>query len=223
MEKKTIMIVEDDSAINNLLEEILGREGYGVMQAFSGTEARLLLEQKTFVLILLDLMLPGCSGEELMQNIRSKSNVPVIILSAKDEVKSKVQVLRMGADDYMTKPFEPDELLARIEATLRRVHNADRETNAPLCYRDIVLDKDSREISVGERDVELTAIEFSILELLMSNPKKVFTKSNLYRSVWKDEFYGDDNTVNVHISNIRSKLGGDYLQTVWGIGYKMQD
>lgn len=224
MNSKTILIVEDDSDINHLLAEILTRNGYHTVQAYSGTEADLLLKQNKFSLIMLDLMLPGRSGVELIQSIRNTSNVPVIVLSAKDGVQHKVQALRMGADDYMTKPFDPDELTARIEAALRRAQDTPQNNSEILSFKEIQLDRESRIVKSGEKNIDLTGIEFAILELLMSNPKKVFTKANLYHSVWNDQFYGDDNTINVHISKLRSKLGQrDYIQTVWGIGYKMEE
>lgn len=223
MAVNTILIVEDDSAINELLAEILKRNGYDAVQAYSGTEARLLLNQHAFTLVLLDLMLPGLSGEDLISAIRQKSMSPVIVLSAKVTPQDKINALRLGADDYMTKPFDEGELLARIEASLRRAGNHSADVPALLRFKDIELDRESRLVSIGGRTVTTTAREFDILELLMSNPKKVFTKSNLYQSVWNDEFFGDDNTVNVHISKLRAKLEGDYIQTVWGIGFKMQE
>lgn len=220
----TILIVEDDNDINNLLAEILTRAGYSVLQAFSGTEGRLLFEQRQPSLMLLDLMLPGITGEELIEHLRRDSAVPVIVLSAKETGQDKVNALRMGADDYVTKPFDEEELLARIEANLRRAGATQQMAGeSRLSQGDIVLDRDTRKVTAAGRELSLTAREFAILELMLANPKKVFTKANIYRSVWQDEFYGDDNTVNVHISNLRSKLQGDYIQTVWGIGYKLMD
>lgn len=217
----TILIVEDDNDINNLLAEVLGRAGYVVQQAFSGTEGRLLLAGEAFSLVLLDLMLPGMTGEELIAHIRKDSAVPVIVLSAKETGQDKVNALRLGADDYVTKPFDEEELLARIEANLRR--GAGAAQTSLLAHKSLALDKDTRQVTVEDEPVTLTAREFAILELLLASPKKVFTKANIYQSVWNDEFFGDDNTVNVHISNLRSKLGGGYIQTVWGIGFKLED
>lgn len=217
----TILIVEDDSAINDLLAEILRRGGYSPVQAYSGTEARLLITQDTYSLILLDLMLPGLSGEQLLPLIRQRSESPVIVLSAKETLQDKINALHIGADDYMTKPFDEGELLARIEANLRRAGSV-VSGKSILRFKELELDREARQAYAKGNPVTLTAREFDILELLMSNPSKVFTKSNIYHSVWNDEFLGDDNTVNVHISNIRSKLGGEYIQTVWGIGFKMQ-
>jgi DNA-binding response OmpR family regulator len=218
-----ILIVEDDSDINNLLAEILKRNGYNVSQAYSGTEAKLLLQTTVFALIMLDLMLPGMTGEDLIPVIRQTGAVPIIVLSARETPQDKAHVLRIGADDYMTKPFDEDELLARIEACLRRAGQTPESPAETLVFRDITLDRELHLVTVSGNPIQLTAREFAILELFMGNPKKVFTKANLYRSIWNDEFYGDDNTVNVHISKIRTKLGGDYIQTVWGIGFKLQE
>lgn len=224
--KEQVLIVEDDNDINQLLADVLTRAGYAVTQAYSGTEAKLLFGAGEFSLLLLDLMLPGLTGEELLPIIRQQSNLPVIVLSAKESQQDKIAALRMGADDYITKPFYPDELLARVEANLRRMHSVSPAAVAQplLIYKDVELDAQARTVQVAGAEVSLTAREFDILALLMGNPQKVFTKSNLYRSVWNDEFMGDDNTVNVHISNLRSKLGkGEYIQTVWGIGFKMRE
>lgn len=221
--KHTLLVVEDDNDINNLLAEVLGRAGYGVQQAFSGTEGKLLFGQQPPDLLLLDLMLPGMTGEELIAHIRKDSTVPVIVLSAKESGPDKVQALRLGADDYVTKPFDEEELLARIEANLRRAGTAPAPAGGRLRHRDVVLDGETHRVRVADREVALTAREFAILALLMGNPTKVFTKANIYTSVWNEDFFGDDNTVNVHVSNLRAKLQGDYIQTIWGIGFKMQE
>lgn len=222
--EQEILIVEDDNDINNLLAEILTRAGYMVRQAFSGTEGRMLFDQKPPGLALLDLMLPGIMGEELIVHIRQSSRIPVIVLSAKEAGADKVNALRSGADDYVTKPFDEEELLARIEANLRRAGaSADAAGAAPLTYRDIALDRETREVTAAGDSITLTAREFAILELFLQSPKKVFTKANIYQSVWNDEFFGDDNTVNVHISNLRAKLPGDYIETVWGIGFRLRE
>jgi len=218
-----ILIIEDDVAINSLLKEILHKEGYQTAQAYSGTEAKLLIdssESKSLSFIIMDLMLPGLMGEELLPLLKAKVDVPILVLSAKDSIHDKSSLLRAGADDYMTKPFAKEELLARIEALLRRSsHNSSSPT---LTYKDIQLNKETREVTKSSVLLSLTAREFDILELLLQNPQKVFTKSNLFQSIWNDEFLGDDNTINVHISNLRNKLGADdYIQTVWGIGYKL--
>lgn len=222
----SILVVEDDSDINNLVATILRRENYVVEQAFSGTEAKRLIDAQPFSLLLLDLMLPGMTGEELITHLRKTSSIPVIILSAKDTGADKVNLLRLGADDYVTKPFDTEELIARVEAVLRRA-NAKQDSpiqNKTLTFKEITLDKETHLATLQGSPVSLTAREFAILELLLENPKKVFTKSNLYESVWNDEFFGDDNTINVHISNLRTKLQNkDIIQTVWGIGFKLQE
>ena len=217
-----ILIVEDDNDINNLLAEILTRAGYAVQQAFSGTEGKLLFARQQPALLLLDLMLPGMTGEELIAHIRSSSMTPIIVLSAKEAGVDKVQALRLGADDYVTKPFEEEELLARIEANLRRM-GASVPACKTLYFRDISLQEDTRRVQVAGEEVSLTVREFDILALLMGSPHRVFTKANLYARVWNDEFLGDENTVHVHISNLRAKLKGDYIQTVWGIGFRLQE
>jgi len=218
-----ILIVEDDAAINELLKEILHKEGYETAQAYSGTEAKLFMdssESKRLSLIIMDLMLPGLTGEELLPLMKMKLDIPVLVLSAKDSVQDKTTLLRAGADDYMTKPFAGEELLARVEVLLRR--GTENVSSQKLTYKDIQLDKNARVVTKEGVSLNLTAREFDILELLLQNPQKVFTKSNLYQSVWNDEFFGDENTINVHISNLRNKLGiGDYIQTVWGIGFKL--
>jgi len=216
--------VEDDNDINNLLYEVLTKNGYHATQAYSGTEARLLFERGEYSLVLLDLMLPGISGEELISIFRKASNVPIIVLSAKQGANDKIYTLRTGADDYVTKPFDEGELLARVDANLRRANYVDNEKTTILTYKDLKMDIQARTLTVNGEPVALTGREFDILQLLISNPKKVFTKENIYESVWRDEFFGDDKTVNVHISNLRTKLGKtDDIKTVWGIGFKMND
>lgn len=223
MDKLKILIVEDDNDINCLLVDILNRNAYATEQAYSGTEAKLLTEHSEFSLLLLDLMLPGLTGEELIPIIREKCNVPIIVLSAKETPEDRVKALRLGADDYITKPFYEEELLARIEAALRRTTMASVHELKVLEYDDIKMDTEARQVFVAEKQVLLTAREYGILELLMQNPTKVFTKANLYESVWNDEFFGDDNTINVHISNLRNKLERpESIKTVWGIGFKMK-
>jgi len=212
---KRILIVEDDSHIHELLIAVLQGGGYAVTGAFSGTEALRLLEQERFDLVLLDLMLPGKSGEEVLAEI---SGIPVIVLTAVASKESTVALLRQGASDYLTKPFDNEELLARIEVQLR----GNKRQESLLQYKDLSLDTESFTAMLGSNELKLSKREFAILATLMKNPKKVFTKNNLYASVWGDEFYGDENTVNVHISKIRAKLGeADYIETVWGIGFKM--
>ncbi len=225
----SILVIEDDSDISNMICDLLEQNGYNTKSAHSGTEALIVFDKK-IDLVLLDLMLPGLKGEMVLQEIRKHSNIPVICLSAKSDKASTINLLKSGADDYIVKPFNNDELLARIEAQLRRYNPASSlpSENNKLSYKDISIDKETYSVQVGDTTVSLTKREFLILELLMKYPKKVFTKSNLYEHVWNDEFFGDENTINVHISNIRSKLAKEnpseeYIQTVWGIGFKMSE
>lgn len=225
--RTSILVIEDDHDISNMLCDLLEQNGYQVKPAFSGPEALMVFDRK-FDLVLLDLMLPGLAGEMVLQEIRKHSNIPVIGLSAKNDKSTTVGLLKAGADDYITKPFHNDELLARIEAQLRRYNKTPDISGKDhkLTYKDLTIDTENYTVTVGDTPVTFTKREYLILELLMEYPKKVFTKSNLYEHVWNDEFFGDDNTINVHISNIRAKLGKinpseEYIQTVWGIGFKM--
>lgn len=227
---KKILIAEDDTDINDLLSNILVREGYSVRSAYSGTEAKMCLEQYDYDLLLLDLMLPGISGETLIEEIRRIKVLPIIVISAKTAVEDKINVLKLGADDFICKPFNIQEVIARVEAQLRRYtkFSAAKEQTSKLTYKGLTLDRESKEVYLKDKQLSLTIIEFKILELLMSNPKRVFTRANIFEKIWNDEFLGDDNTVNVHISNLRSKLAQidketKYIQTVWGIGFKLQE
>lgn len=223
-----ILVVEDDLDINNLLFKILIKEGYNIRSAYSGTEARMCMEQYEYHLILLDLMLPGISGEEIIKHIRKIKTMPIIVISAKAEQDVKVETLRLGADDFISKPFDTNEVIARVQSQLRRymVFSKPKEKERILRHKDLILNRDTVEVTLDGKPVILTAREFCILELLMANPNKVFTKSNLFEHVWNEEFLGDDNTINVHISNLRSKLSkikpnDEYIHTVWGIGFKI--
>lgn len=229
-EKVNILVIEDDEDINGLLHKILQKQGYNVRSAFSGTEAVMCLEQYDFQLVLLDLMLPGLAGEQLIAHIRKMKTMPIIVISAKTGQDTKIEVLKLGADDFVSKPFDIDEVLARVEAQLRRymVFSNSNMQNDMLQYKGITLERETHRVFVDDAEIFLTAREFSILELLMTYPKKVFTRSNLFENVWNDTFIGDDNTINVHISNLRSKIAGanpdtEYIQTVWGIGFKMKE
>ncbi len=225
-----ILVVEDDIDINNLLCKMLSKQGYNVRAAYSGSEAKLCLEYYDFQLVLLDLMLPGIAGEEIISHIRKIKNMPIIVISAKLAQDTKIEVLKLGADDFVIKPFDINEVLARVEAQLRRymVFSNTNEKQNILSHKDLILNSETVEVTIKGKPVFVTAREFAILELLMSYPNKVFTKANLFEAVWKDEFLGDDNTVNVHISNLRSKLAKadpntEYIHTVWGIGFKMSE
>lgn len=223
-------MVEDDSDINGLLCNILIRKGYNVRAAYSGTEAQMCLDNYDYDIILLDLMLPGITGEKLIEQIRKVGTMPIIAISAKNTQEDKINVLKIGADDFITKPFDINEVIARVEAQLRRYTKFSKQNSrdTKLKYKNIVLDTEARQVFVDNNLISLTLREFSILELLMSNPKKVFTRANIFEKVWNNEFLGDDNTVNVHVSNLRTKLAAadketEYIQTVWGIGFKLKE
>ncbi len=225
--EETVLIVEDEADINRLLARILEGEGYRVLQAFSGTEARLLMERETPDLILLDLMLPGMSGEEFLRGLREElgSEAPVIVISARNSLDDKVSLLKGGADDYMTKPFEPEEVAARVQAGLRRSGKRVKEKKELSC-RKLKLFPELRTVTLDGEEVALTAHEFDILYLFMRNPEKVYSRELLYEQVWQGGYYGENNTVNVHVSNIRRKLKAidpeEYIQTVYGIGFKLK-
>ena len=221
---KKILIAEDDGDINNMLCSLLEQNGYAPVPAYSGTEALMLCNKDQYDLVLLDLMLPGKSGAVVLSEIRTGSFVPVIMLTAVSDKNSIVSLLKSGANDYIIKPFDNSELLARIEVQLRNAVPAQQAAE----FKDITLDTERHDGFIGGQSLQLSKREFEILALLMQNPKKVFTKNNLYESVWRDEFMGDDNTINVHISKIRAKIAKikpneEYIQTVWGIGFKMQE
>ncbi|MBC2257548.1 response regulator transcription factor [Listeria booriae] len=226
MTKGKILIAEDDNDINHLIYEVLTREGYTVIQAFSGTEAKLHWNNEAFDLLLCDLMLPGMTGEELIAEIIAKQSASIIVISAKNTIMDKVDLLKLGASDYITKPFDIEELLARVEVQLRKT-TTEEPVNESLSWQGLTLSTDRYNAQIDGQDIRLTAREFGILKLLISNPKKVFTKENIFSSVWGETEYIDENTVNVHMSNIRSKLNKakpdrDYIETVWGIGFKMK-
>ena len=231
MKKGSILIVEDENDVNRLLATILSE--YETKSAFSGTEAAMWLAQKRFDLVLLDLMLPGMTGEEVIADMRRQGiKTPVIVISAKQDVADRVNVLRLGADDFIMKPFEIDEVIARVEAVLRRwvlkEAQDDKKSGESrvLTFKNLTLNHDTRQVVVNDTEVTLTVKEFDILELLLRYPKKVFTRENLFTAIWGEDYFGEDNTVNVHISNLRQKLSKadkntEYIKTVWGIGFKM--
>ena len=218
-----ILIIEDDTDINNSTSQYLRRHGCQCTQAFSGTEGRMLWKSSGWDLLLVDLMLPGISGSELIYEVRRESQVPVIVLSARSELSDKVELLGLGADDYMTKPYQLEELWARIQVQLRHASAVPEEEE--LCFREWRLNIGGMALMAAGEPVELTAHEFKIVELMVRHPKKVFTKQHIYEAVWQEECAIEDKTINVHISNIRAKLRPSctdgYIQTVWGIGFKL--
>lgn len=240
-----ILIVEDDNDINGMINVALSKEGYECVSAYSGTEGLLRLEHEDYDLVILDLMLPGVEGNEVLKRTREKKNIPFIVLSAKDELDTKVELLTLGANDYMTKPFEIKELLARVQVQLRMssvmaagsvdgvnaggngadgsiTGNAVKQT---LDYKELSLDLNGKSLDVNGNQVSLTAQEYKIMELFLKNPGKVFSKNEIYEYAWDDYYMGEDKTIYVHISNIRQKMKkyteNEYIETVWGLGFKL--
>ena len=220
MEKK-ILIIDDDLHIGNVLEEFLTKEGYCVLRAYSGTEALLLLKHTTPDLILLDLMLPGLNGEEILPQIHG---IPVIVVSAKVDVDSKVNLLLGGAADYVTKPFHTKELLARIAIQLRNAGTSDAA--GLLSFEEITMNTDTHNVMTGDTEIKLTRTEYAILKLLLQNPTQVITKSMLLDRISEDTPDCTESSLKMHVSNLRKKLregsGKDYIEAVWGIGFKLR-
>jgi len=219
---KQILVIDDDIHIGNLLEEILTREGYGVSRAYSGTEALLVLSVRRPDLVLLDLMLPGLCGEEVLPKL---AGIPVIVLSAETKADKKAELLLGGAADYMTKPFDRKELLARITVQMRSAA-AQNRTNV-LEYEEILMDTGLRQVKVSGQTVKLTRTEYAVLKLLMQNAAQVVTKSVILDRICEDTPDCMESSLKVHVSNLRRKLkdigGKDYIEAVWGIGFKMRE
>jgi len=218
---KNILIIDDDIYIGNVLEEALAKEGYSVSHAYSGTEALFVLSQSKPDLVLLDLMLPGLNGEEVLLQIEG---IPVIILSAKVDIDNKVDLLLGGAADYVTKPFNTKELLARITVQLR--NSVIAPVTSTLTFDDITLNTDTHIVTIGTSEIKLTRTEYAILKLLMQNPTQVITKSRLLERISEDTPDCTENSLKTHISHLRAKLrklkDKDYIEAVWGIGFKMK-
>lgn len=219
---KKILIVEDNIDIHNLIKEILESKKYKVIDSYSGTEAFMVLEKEKIDLILLDLMLPGLNGEEIIKKVKE---IPIIVISAKLTPESKVNALLSGANDYITKPFDPQELLARIEVQLRIYQNTIQTSNRDIKYKDLLLKEDEHVIYLKEEKIYLTKTEYAILKQLLLNPNKIVTKSRLLELISNDTLDGDENSLKVHISNIRKKMRKisqeEYIESVWGIGFKI--
>ena len=224
-----ILLIEDDTDINNAVCEYLTRQGCRCRQAFSGTEGLLYWRQEGADLLVVDLMLPGLNGQGLLAEVRRTAAVPVIVLSARTAVQDRVELLRLGADDYLTKPFSLEELWLRIGVQLRHAgaaRPAGEDTAPTIRYKDWEIDPEKRSLVAAGQPVELTLHEFEIVALLASRPQKVFTRQEIFEQVWNQTYFVEDKTINVHISNIRAKLrstGTDgYIRTVWGIGFKCE-
>jgi DNA-binding response OmpR family regulator len=223
-ERKKVLIIEDDQEISQLLNVILSKLGIDSVLAYSGTEGLLQLQNHTYDLILLDLMLPGKSGEDVIQQIRKDRTVPIIVISAKMDIENKVQVLKMGADDYITKPFHQREVEARVEVQLRKSEGRLSRSSGQV-WRGLKINPEKRSVSLDNNELQLTIAEFDILSLLVNHPERAFSKREIYEKIWKGTYLGDDNTISVHISNLRKKIAkitsDEYIKTIWGVGFML--
>lgn len=217
-----ILIIEDDMTINRLLRSIIEKNGYIADSAYNGTDGLAMGLHEDYNLILLDLMLPGISGEEIIKELCKARATPIIILSAKGEIHDRIELLRLGADDYITKPFDIDEVLLRIHAVLRRTTH---QYNNEIVFHELIIKPDSKRVFINDVELACTATEYSILELLMKNPARIFSKRTLYEIVMGEDYLQEDNTMNVHISNLRRKIAKHtnqkYIETVYGMGYRL--
>jgi len=225
-----ILLVEDDASIGEMVESYLTMEGFQVVHAKDGEEALERFGERDYDLVLLDMMLPKVSGMDFLKKIRENSHVPVLIVSAKDGEVDKALGLGFGADDYITKPFSMIELTARVKAAIRRatayVSNQPAEQNKIVRVHELELDLDHLTVTKNGEEIKLTAKELQILKLFMTHPKKVFTKQHIFNSVWNDDYFGDENVINVHMSRLREKIEDSpsepqYIKTLWGIGYRL--
>lgn len=218
-----ILIIEDEKDVNRLLAQALKDNGYETFSVYNGLDAVKILEEGQFQMVLLDLMLPYKSGDEVLKDIRKISDIPVIVISAKDMVRTKVDLLAAGADDYITKPFDLGEVTARVISNLRRYHIKNQKKQ--LSYKELTLDTESKTLIINDTELELTAKEYGIMELLLQSPNKVFSKAYLYETIWGYEYLGDENVIKTHISNLRTKMKNhsetEYIETVWGLGYRL--
>ena len=217
-----ILIIEDDMTINGLLRSIIEKSGYDADCAYNGTDGLAMGLHGDYSLILLDLMLPEKSGEDIIKELRRVSTTPIIILSAKGETHNRVELLQLGADDFITKPFDIDEVLLRIQAVLRRIG---QQESREIIFHELMLKTDAKRIFINNEELVCTATEYAILELLMRNPDRIFSKRTLYEMVTGEDYLQEDNTMNVHISNLRRKIAKHtdqkYIETVYGMGYRL--
>ncbi|NLW69753.1 MAG: response regulator transcription factor [Eubacteriaceae bacterium] len=224
-----ILLCDDDRDIVSALRIYLTPEGYNIYEAYDGKQALKAVEENDIHLILMDIMMPSMDGITATSLIRAKANIPIIMLSAKSEDTDKILGLNIGADDYITKPFNPAEVQARVRSALRRYTRLGGMTEKPerFVFGNITLDDAQKKVTVDSEEVSLTPIEFNILKLLMENPNKVFSTSQIYEMVWKEDSYGSEGAVAVHIRHLREKIEINpsqprYLKVVWGLGYKME-
>ncbi len=230
MVKNRILLIEDDMSISEMVKDYLELEGFIVTPVFDGEQAVDIFSRNIFDLIILDLMLPKLSGMEIMGIIRDKSLVPILIMSAKDSDVDKAVGLGLGADDYISKPFSMIELTARVKALIRRVahySNVDNAKGSTMIHiNDLTIDLNNFSVYKKDRDVKLTSKEFDILKLFITNRNRVFTKAQIYNLIWGDDYYGEENVINVHMRRLREKIEDNpsaplYIKTLWGIGYKL--
>ena len=231
MDTEAILVVDDEKEIRELINIYLKNEGYNVFMASNGIEAIKILEKNDMDLIILDIMMPVMDGIDTCIKIREEKNMPIIMLSAKSEDMDKILGLTTGADDYLTKPFNPLELIARVKSQIRRYkrfNSPPEKREGVIEIDELVIDTNTHEVKINNRDIKLTPREFDILELLARNKGIVFSIEKIYEKVWKEEFFESDNTVMVHIRKIREKLEDNsknpkYIKTVWGVGYKIEN
>lgn len=222
-----ILIIDDDKEINKLIFDVLINNNYEPYSVFSGEEALKEITNREYDLIILDLMLPNKSGEEVLEEIRRNCSIPIIVISAKGIIKKKVEVLKLGADDYLIKPFDLEELIARVECVIRRYNKELLKSKENILeFKDLVLNIDERRLIVSGKDIQLTLKEYEILKMFLESPKRTFSKVNIYERLWEDEFLANDDILNTHISNLRNKLKKannkvKYIETVWGLGYRL--
>lgn len=216
-----ILIIEDDLMINGLLSGILQKSGYETESATDGMQGLHMALGKDYQMILMDLMLPLKSGEEILRELRKGKRTPVIVISAKSDVNNRIELLRLGADDFVCKPFDIDEVMLRIEAVLRRVE----DKKDSLVHKEMRLDPENKRVYIGENELVCTAMEYAILEIMLRNPNKIFSKRNLFESATGEDYMSEENTMNVHMSNLRKKISKltdePYIDTVYGMGYRM--
>jgi Response regulators consisting of a CheY-like receiver domain and a winged-helix DNA-binding domain len=228
MLQPTILVVDDEKEIRELIEIYLKNEGYKVILAEEGIQALEIAKKENIQLMILDIMLPNIDGIQICKRVREELDVPIIMLSAKREDNDKILGIMTGADDYVTKPFNPLELVVRVKAQLRRYLNMTKKPeNNEIIIDDLVINSKTHEVLIGEKEIKFTSKEFEILKLLAENKNIVFSSRKIYENVWKEEFYESDSTIMTHIKNIREKLGDNvknpkYIKTVWGVGYKIE-
>jgi two-component system alkaline phosphatase synthesis response regulator PhoP len=219
-----ILIVDDEEDIRSLIKAYLEKEGYQVFEAENGVEALRYARTLDLMVIILDIMLPEKSGLEVLATLRQESDVYIIMLTAKTEEVDKLVGLNMGADDYLTKPFSPRELAARVNAAVRRLRSPEQSSYQPVYkYAHLRMDVSAHKVWLEDEPLDLTAIEFDLLRVLMAHPGQVMTREQLLEKVWETEYFSDTRVVDVHIGHIRKNLGGKFIETVWGVGYRFED